>query len=138
MNRLLPLALVLAVVGSCLPRPDLASAHPVWLPDCAGALHTKPSSVVFACGDGNLYIQKISWTVWGPRYAFGEGTLVENDCTPDCASGHFHSYAASIEAFGAQRCAGGRVAFDDAAYVITDERLPKPAMRTGDSEMRCR
>lgn len=138
MNRPPVIALALMVTASCLPRPANASAHPAWLPDCAGALQAKPSSVVFACGDGNLYIQKISWTVWGPRYAFGEGTLVENDCTPDCASGHFHSYAASIEAFGAQRCADEKIAFDDAAYVITDERLPKSAMRTGDSEMRCR
>lgn len=38
----------------------------------------------------------ITWSSWGGAKAQGSGVLHNNDCTPDCASGHDDTYAAKI------------------------------------------
>lgn len=56
----------------------------------------KPTNLLLACADGNEYVSHITWKTWGTKRATGKGTLYLNDCNPDCASGHFHGYSASV------------------------------------------
>jgi hypothetical protein len=59
---------------------------------CLGKPQVKPGTIVLACADYNSLVNKITWTAWTSDFASGSGTLVQNDCVPDCAQGHFHSY----------------------------------------------
>ncbi len=58
----------------------------------------EPSRFTLACGDGNAYLDGVTWSSWTRSIAFGRGTYWQNDCTPDCAHGRFESSpGASIE-----------------------------------------
>ena len=51
----------------------------------------EPTEVVLACADLGAVLQGLSWTSWTSTTATAVGTLVYNDCTPDCARGQHHS-----------------------------------------------
>jgi hypothetical protein len=51
----------------------------------------EPAEIVLACGDYGERLTSLYWTSWTATSATAVGTLVYNDCTPDCASGQFHS-----------------------------------------------
>ena len=63
---------------------------------CSGRPLVKPASYDMSCADANAWWKHVKWSSWGEKSALGHGYLYTNDCTPDCASGHFHSYAATI------------------------------------------
>lgn len=52
----------------------------------------KPSTVTIACADAGTGVQDLHWTSWTSKLASGHGTFWQNDCTPNCAAGHFHYY----------------------------------------------
>ena len=60
--------------------------------DCSFKPVVAPSTFVITCADAGIGVQDLRWTSWTPRLASGYGTFWENDCTPDCADGHFHYY----------------------------------------------
>ena len=65
--------------------------------DCPGrSALAEPKTYVLTCADANSYLGKLSWTSWTPGLASAKGVLEENDCTPDCAAGHFHGYPAMV------------------------------------------
>ena len=74
-----------------------------WINDC-GPLQAKPASFVIACGDANYSLAKIAWKSWGSASATGTATASANDCTPNCAAGHFHSYPATVTAAKLTKC----------------------------------
>ena len=86
--------LALSLIGASSPpaQPRQAPARPNVIVTCLGKQQVRPATVVLACADYNSLIQKISWTSWTRTLASGTGTLVQNDCIPYCAAGHFHSY----------------------------------------------
>lgn len=47
----------------------------------------RPTDVLLeGCNSAGHWLEKMSWTVWGPDGADGTGTDVVKTCTPDCAS----------------------------------------------------
>ena len=50
----------------------------------------EPTEIVLACADYNAILEALHWTSWTATSATAVGTLVYNDCTPNCAEGHFH------------------------------------------------
>lgn len=46
--------------------------------------------MVLACADAGVRLEGLQWSSWTSLSATGVGTLVYNDCTPDCAGGQFH------------------------------------------------
>src|ERR1039458_7541353 len=50
----------------------------------------EPAEIVLACADYNAVLEALHWTSWTAASATAVGTLVYNDCTPNCAEGHFH------------------------------------------------
>ena len=86
----------------------MLAAPPPVLVGCERTAHVRPASVVIACADGNFYFKGIRWRSWGATGAAGSGTAVLNDCTPYCAAGHFHSYAATIRLSRPLTCKGRR------------------------------
>jgi hypothetical protein len=51
----------------------------------------KPRKIVFACGDGNYWVNQLHWRTWRQHRAAGRGLFHQNDCLPSCAEGSFHS-----------------------------------------------
>jgi len=49
----------------------------------------RPASLILACADLGVQVEKITWNSWAPDKAEGEGTARENTCTPICAAGHY-------------------------------------------------
>jgi hypothetical protein len=50
----------------------------------------EPAEIVLACADYNAILEALHWTSWTATSATAVGTFVYNDCTPNCADGHFH------------------------------------------------
>lgn len=69
----------------------------------------RPRSIVVACGDGNFYLTRLSWSSWTATRAGGTGTGHQNDCKPNCAAGHFHTYPAEVTLSKPRTCAGHKV-----------------------------
>lgn len=66
----------------------------------------KPSVVILACGDGNLYLTGMRWTGWNRRTVRGSGTVRYNDCIPYCAAGQLRSTAARARLSRRRWCSG--------------------------------
>jgi hypothetical protein len=50
----------------------------------------EPTEIVLACADYGVLVEGLRWTSWTAASAMAVGTLVYNDCTPNCAEGHYH------------------------------------------------
>jgi hypothetical protein len=51
----------------------------------------EPAEIVLTCADYGEILEGLHWSTWTASAAAAVGTLVYNDCSPDCASGHHHS-----------------------------------------------
>jgi hypothetical protein len=71
--------------------------------DCERQPQVRPTSYVLACADGNDRLIDLHWTNWVPESATGTGVQYLNDCTPNCAEGHFDSYPVDIAVSGGYR-----------------------------------
>jgi hypothetical protein len=80
--------------------PVDSGGRPFVLWSCESKAEVEPSSFVLACGDGGDGLTSVHWTKWAPADAVGVGTEYLNDCTPNCASGHFHNYPVDISLAG--------------------------------------
>jgi hypothetical protein len=77
-------------------RTAASTKQPLVDAQCTKPGKTKPATIILACGDGNAVLQKLSWSSWKDHSASGQGSLSQNDCTPDCADGTFHSYPIKV------------------------------------------
>jgi hypothetical protein len=68
----------------------------------------EPSSIVVACADAGIGAKGLTWTAWTRTGAHANGTVYENDCTPDCADGVFKDYPAKITLSGVRSTPDGR------------------------------
>lgn len=99
-------------------RSSPSASSTIALPNCVGKPEVRPSSITFACGDGNFYVNHLKWTGWGSTFAAGMGTGSLNDCEPNCAAGHFHQYPMIVIASGTQRCPTGQRAYAKVTYAF--------------------
>ena len=68
----------------------------------------RPRSIVAACADANLYFTGLRWSTWSASRAVGTGIAHQNDCTPNCAAGRFHTYPAHVTLTAPRACGGKR------------------------------
>jgi len=71
----------------------------VWQP------HLRPSLIAFGAG-GSFFIKNIDWKYlsvdgtkvqwWGHGSAEGFGTMMIDNCKPNCAMGHYHKYPITL------------------------------------------
>lgn len=111
------------VAGAAMPVPSFAGCFPK-------APQTQPRSIVVACGDGNFFITAIHWTSWTAFGAIGTGVGHQNDCTPDCARGHFHLYTVSLRLYRPVRCRNGRLEFTRLTWTFVGSK-PTNTSRIG-------
>lgn len=86
-------------------------ATPPALVDCEHHARVRPASVVVACADTNFYFSGLKWKRWDERGAVATGVAHANDCTPNCASGTFHTYKAELRLSRSVTCNQGRLVF---------------------------
>jgi hypothetical protein len=55
----------------------------------------KPHSIRLS-GDSTVFAQRLHWSSWGGKTAYGTGVAAFNTCRPDCAAAHFIRYPAKI------------------------------------------
>ena len=89
MLAILPLALALAV-------PSAQAAPVTYVTKDCVHVAVEPHYILFACADGNYYANHLQWALWDLKRARGHGVFHQNDCKPDCASGHFHKRRGTI------------------------------------------
>jgi hypothetical protein len=77
------------------PAAQQPAPEPVVV-DCLSKGQVEPPTFVLTCADGNSYLTGLHWTTWNSEMAAATGTLVQNDCIPYCAVGHFHRYPALV------------------------------------------
>ncbi|MDX6274890.1 MAG: hypothetical protein QOJ92_2100 [Frankiales bacterium] len=76
------------------PRQGLASPSAIEAPlpqvvtDCEH-FGVRPAEITVACGDGNYLLRRATYDRWTAAGAVGHAVAVANDCTPNCAEGHF-------------------------------------------------
>lgn len=142
MSRAALLALVALVVALALPAATAASSSNVpGFYGCRVFLSKKPAavvrprSIVVACGDGNLYFTRIRWASWTSSTATGTGVGHQNDCTPNCAAGHFHTYPATARLTKPRPC-DGRTVFTTLIWRFT-KPTPKGVILSGSTTFNC-
>lgn len=133
----LALAAVLAAGAGGAPPPARIGVVCVGATGPAHGGQVKPSSVVLACADANYWIAALKWKHWGAATATATGSVHYNDCTPNCAAGHFHVIpgTATVSGLKAGKCNGVAARFYTRLRVApgkrgknipaaVDERLP--------------
>jgi len=94
---------VLADIGvGCTPPNPTA-----WIWNC-GPLVAQPKVLTLACADANYGLASLAWHGWGKASATATGVARANDCTPNCAAGHFHSYRVRVTATRLRACGRAR------------------------------
>lgn len=89
----------------------LAAAAAVTWSGCEHRPRVRPMAIIVACADANFYVTRISWSQWRPTRAIGVGTAHVNDCTPNCAAGHFHTFRVAVRLSRVVTCVTGRREF---------------------------
>ena len=86
--------------------------------------------VQFPCflrADGGALVNGLRWTSWTAASATAVGTLVYNDCSPDCAEGHQHDVpGARVTLTAPVRGAGGQT-----VWSRVQEKPEPPGYQTG-------
>ena len=89
------LAPMLALGVTTTPAPA-GAASPARILTCTQKLTSKPASYLLSCADANAGWTGMSWSNWGATTATGHGILRQNDCKPNCVSGKFIDYRATV------------------------------------------
>jgi hypothetical protein len=91
---------VAALVGSVIGMGGVATTAgataPTHLLTCASKTTIEPTYYLLSCADANANMASMKWTKWGTASARGYGILRQNDCTPNCVSGKFINYLATV------------------------------------------
>jgi len=122
--RLLIVLAVLAATGTSAAASPLPT-----FTGCAPPANVRPASIVVACADGNFYLTGLKWSHWTATDAAAAGTGHENDCTPYCAAGHFHTYSVTVHLFRPEHCKKGKLEFTRFSYRFVTAK-PKVVART--------
>jgi hypothetical protein len=125
------LALAIASTATLLAGPT-----PV-LTGCEHRPQVRPAGIVLACGDGNFYVTRLTWTRWSPREAVARGVGYENDCRPNCAAGHFHTYLVELRLSRVVGCVAHRLEFSTIAWRFVAAK-PAHVPRAGSETLPCR
>ena len=83
-------------LGATLSSTPAGAASPARIMTCTQKLTSKPATYLLSCADANAGWTGMSWSNWGARSATGHGFLRQNDCKPNCVSGKFIDYRATV------------------------------------------
>ena len=101
-------ALLAVAAALVLPAASTAAVSHAKLSDC-GKLVERPAQLTLACADANYGLSQVGWNTWGGAFARGIAEVRANDCKPNCAAGHFHTYRAQVIADKLTRCGSAKI-----------------------------
>ena len=108
-----------AIVVTLLAVPSIAIAaggQQVRAINC-GREQFKPTRIIVSCGDGGIWLGKLSWSRWDGNAAVGTGSYNENTCTPTCSAGRTVSKPVKVTLSKPKTCPGrAHPAFGQAAF----------------------
>ena len=87
---------------------DRATDRPTFFAQYGVSTHAYKPSRLNPSVDGSLYVGAMRWTVWDDRRAVGDGIAHVNDCTPDCADGHYATYRVTVRLAQPRELCGSR------------------------------
>jgi hypothetical protein len=95
------LATVVVAVGALatVQAPADAGYKTPALYGCAGHGHRRPASFQLACGDGNGYVDRVTWSHWTRTSATGHARQWYNTCNPNCAAGHYRFHRVLVHLY---------------------------------------
>jgi hypothetical protein len=108
----------------------LAAAVPA-MPGCVPGQKpaVRPAKITITCADANFYVTRLRWTSWSAKTAAAAGVAHVNSCTPNCAAGKFHTYAATVALSRPAMC-HGRLVFGKLTWRFTKAK-PTDQPRVG-------
>jgi hypothetical protein len=83
-------------LGATLTPSPAGAATPTRILTCTQKLASKPTTYTLSCADANAGWTGMTWSTWGATSATGRGILRQNNCTPNCVSGKFLDYRATV------------------------------------------
>jgi hypothetical protein len=86
----------IAAVGGVAGSSGAGATTPTRVLTCNLKLATRPSAYLLSCADANASWTGVTWSAWNGSSASGHGILRQNDCTPNCVSGKFIDYRATV------------------------------------------
>jgi hypothetical protein len=123
-----------AASGSAASTTTVSATHTqkYVVADC-NQWQVEPSDYVFTCADGGLGLQGLHWTTWSPALASASGTFYENECTPDCAAGHFLKVPALVVLWGSGNVKGHPAdrRYTEFTLIFTGKRPPVVHFKDG-------
>jgi hypothetical protein len=102
------LSIAAAVAALVVPAASFAAAPHAKISNC-GKLQEHPPQLTLACADANYELSQLGWNTWGGAFARAVGEVRANDCSPNCAAGHFHTYRAQVIADKLTRCGSTKI-----------------------------
>jgi hypothetical protein len=93
-------------------------------------MKTEPTQIV-TTGDGSGYVKNLTWSGWGNAQAVGTGVLEVDDCNPNCASGSFTGYPATITLSGLTPFGNGKRAYSVMTISAASAPSPQEAFTAG-------
>ena len=100
-----------APVASSPSAVPPASSLPGVVADCTTSptrLSRRPASIVQACADGGIGVERMIWSSWTASSATGRGTFWENLCKPNCATGTIATYPVTVTLSAARTSSHGQ------------------------------
>ena len=140
MKRLIIFLVAITVIGVAVVPFALAGAkHKTYAPEDCTKPKVKPNRIVFFCADFGAYINDLHWGHWGGHRARGSGVFHEKVCKPDCASGRYRDYHASIRLRKPRvhKCGGRRVPYFHSALLRFPNRKPPDVRRVHKNRLAC-
>jgi hypothetical protein len=131
-RRLIPFSLlaVLTVAaavffGLSLSEATAKSSATILL-SCSDKYGAEPSTYVLSCADFNSKFTDLHWTSWGSATAYASGEARWNDCTPNCASGHWKSESVTVWAWDLKNDHYTRLGSTDSSLLTSEALKPYP------------
>jgi hypothetical protein len=111
----------LALAGA-VAIPALASGEARRVVGNCTKSQVRPATIIVACADDNLALTALHWVSFGGTTARASGSYHVNDCSPDCAAGHFHSYPVRVALSAAKICPDKHDDYSEATVTFTGRR----------------
>ena len=86
----------IGALGAAVTQTSAGAATATRVLTCTEKLASKPSTYLLSCADANAGWTAVTWSSWTATSASGHGILRQNDCTPNCVSGKFINYRATV------------------------------------------
>ncbi len=96
----------------------------------AAEMKVQPTQIVNSA-DGSGYVKNLTWSGWGSATARGSGILEIDNCEPDCASGTYSGYPATVTLSGIASYGNGSHGYSVMVIDAPTSPAPEDSFTTG-------